>query len=759
MTWIIEQRGFDRDKIELNGNKFLIGNGYLGCRGTLEEFTKQQLVAFNLNGIYDKVGGAWREPVNAPNGLFTRVTCDGLTLNVLGGDIAEHRQSLDIRHAIHSRRTVFNAPGGNTITVESDRFASLADVHLVVMEYRFTCAQPCRIEVLTGIDADVWDLNGPHLENISFTENSDLIAVRATTHEIGHTIAVAAAMNTNFPGEEHRDRSEPRSPRSIGFDAEAGTIYTLRKFVSVYTGLDPVESAESASALSAHGAGERGYEAVLAEHKAIWDERWTASDVRITDDEDAQLALRYSIYHLLIIAPTHSDKVSIPARGLSAQVYKGAIFWDTEIFMLPFFLHTNPAIARNLIGYRINTLDGARRKAAEYGFRGAFYAWESQETGDDACTHFAFNDVFTGRPMRTYFRDKQVHISADVVYGIRKYVEQTGDESVLVDGGAEVILEVARFFFSWSVFNKDKNRYEIRDVTGPDEYHERVDNNAYTNMLVKYALETALSTLELLETKYPRVHTQLIDRLAYRADIAHIREMNDLLYVPPPDPETLVIPQFDRYQTLEDPTIEELKTRIINAEEYLGGANGIAVMTKILKQADTVLMLSLFKDRYPHAVKKANWEYYEPRTEHGSSLSACIHALVACDIGNPEWGYPFFMKTASIDLTGDAKQYSGGIYLGGTHPAASGGAWMAAVLGFGGAHVTDDAVRIDPHLPPAWGSVEYNITVRGRRYAVRIDRSSVIVSAAADDNDGIRVTVAGHSAVCKAGQDLILKYA
>lgn len=177
-----------------------------------------------------------------------------------------------------------------------------------------------------------------------------------------------------------------------------------------------------------------GYEALLKEHAENWERKWERSDVVIHGDEEAQAALRYSLYQLHIISPGHSEKLSIPARGLSGQVYKGAVFWDTEMFMLPFYLHTQPEIARNLLMYRVHTLDGARRKAAEYGYEGAFYAWESQETGDDACTLFNVNDVFTGRPLRTYFRDKQVHISADVAYGIWQYYLFTGDGSLLLEG-------------------------------------------------------------------------------------------------------------------------------------------------------------------------------------------------------------------------------------------------------------------------------------------------------------------------------------
>ncbi len=186
------------------------------------------------------------------------------------------------------------------------------------------------------------------------------------------------------------------------------------------------------------------------------------------------MALRYSLYQLQSAAPRHSEKVSIPARSLSNQVYKGAVFWDTEMYMVPVFQMTDPAAARNLLRYRYHTLDGARRKALEYGFRGAFYAWESQNDGIDACSHYNVTDVLTGRPLRTHFRDKQIHISADIAYAIGQYVLWTGDAGFLRDGGAEILIECARFLHSYSCYKEHNGSYEFWDVLGPDEYHERV---------------------------------------------------------------------------------------------------------------------------------------------------------------------------------------------------------------------------------------------------------------------------------------------
>jgi nigerose phosphorylase len=753
--FILTVTGGNEDDAELNGSKFLLGNGYVGYRGTLDEYRKESQVAVTVAGLYDKAGDAWREPVNAPNGFYTVLSAGGEVLNASEHAPARHQQTLDMRRAVHGRDSVFTT-SANEIRVRSERFLSLDDVHLMAMKYQFTAARAEQLVIRTGVDGEVWDINGPHLADFHAAPAEDRIVVNARTNE-GHHLTVVEAIDLDF-GTQRVVAEGKTVMREITIDAEPGREYTFFKFVSLFTSKDGVQSPDAAAVEHSAAASQRGYRALYLRHAQAWEARWSRSDVVVGGDPEGQFALRYSIYQLYLAAPVHTDKLSIPARGLSGQTYKGAIFWDTEMFMLPFFLYTNPALAKNLVKYRCHTLGGAKRKAAEYGYRGAYYAWESQETGDDACTHFNVTDVFTGRPMRTYFRDKQVHISADVVYGIWQYYLITGDESLIFEGGAEVILECARFFYSYAYFKKDKNRFEVLDVTGPDEYHERVNNNAFTNSAVKYSLDTALRVLELLKSKDDRYYNALIDRIEIRDELAALREMSEGLFVPAPDPKSLVIEQFDGYERLEDLTLKELKSRIKNPNEYLGGGCGLATTTKIIKQADVAVMLHVFKNDHSHEVKRANWEYYEPRTEHGSSLSACIYALVAADIGRSDWAYGYFMKTATVDLSGDYKRFVGTLYIGGTHPAANGGAWMSAVLGFGGLNSDGDMLKIKPSLPSRWSSIAYRVSFRGQDYRVEATHREVKITASPDNKTASRLEVAGQPLQIAAGKSETVRW-
>lgn len=740
MDWnITEINQLTAQDIDRQGNKLLMGNGYIGYRGTLEEFNKEQKTATIVSGLYDRVGDQWREPVNLPNGCFIEVTYKGEPLHALRSKIIAHCQSVDMYNAVHRRETTFETSDGSCITLRSRRFASLSRPQLICMEYSITSDHDCDVDIRTGIDSDVWDINGPHLKETETCIQDGIISVCAVTHENAVPIAVSEVVLLPPECDNEAIDSSFRTFHSVRIQR----TFTFHKFISHVTGIEEINPLESSLKLCQEAAS-IGFEELLEEHIAHWSQRWDTCDIQIEGDEPAQQALRFSLYHLLSIVPTHTEHASIPARGMSGQMYKGAIFWDTEIFILPFFVHNFPGLARNLLLYRYHTLDGARRKAHEYGYRGAFFAWESQDTGDDACTLFNVTDVFTNRPMRTYFRDKQVHISADIVYAFWKYFSLTGDISIWRDGGAEVVFECARFFLSYLYFSPDKQRYEILDVTGPDEYHERVHNNAYTNRMVAHTFEVCQYVAAYLCQNEPHIFRELVQRLDFESDLDFITEIAEELYRPDSNPTDRLIPQFDNYFTLENLPLKTLIERKLHPHEYFGGGNGLATTTQIIKQADVVLMLYLFSEHYPLETKAINWKYYEPRTEHGSSLSACSYSLIAAQIGKVDWAYKYFMKTATIDLTGVGKQYVGSLYIGGTHPAGNGGAWMSAVFGLCGVHCDGKTIYVNPQLPEPWKKVVLPFTVHGQKLRITLTHQNVSIESDATVEIPLSVSIGGN---------------
>jgi nigerose phosphorylase len=728
------------------GNKFLLGNGFVGVRGTLDEYGQAEKVACIPTGIYDQHPGKWREPINLPNPLFLQISAYGKVLHAILSNTESHTQSLDFRRGVGSRETVFRADDADPsacITLKSERFASMARGNLLCSKVSLSASKDVEVQLVAGVDGEVWDINGPHLAPYRSESAENTAALFSTTLEkkipvVSASVVVAAGLSEL--------RSEKQAFKQASIKLKAGQTETVYLFGYVGYGADqPSTLGAVRAALSALVA--QGYDALLAEHEQVWQRLWQVSDVQIHGDEEAQHALRYSLYHLLVIAPYHTKATSIPARGLSGQVYKGAIFWDTEMFMFPFFVHTNPAIAKTLLEYRVTGLPGARDKAKQYGYEGAFYAWESQEAGFDACTEFNVNNVFTGRPTRTFFRDKQIHISGDIPLAFREYCRITGDLSLLTQGGAEVIYECARFLLSWSYYSPTKQRYELLDVTGPDEYHERVNNNYYTNVLSAETIATAIWAYETLEKVDPAAHAKLLERTKFGEILPQIRDMAEKLYVAQPDAKTNVIPQFDRYFTLEDVSLADLSARKKHPHEYLGGGEGLAVWTQILKQADVVLTLSTFADRYPTELKRANWRYYEPRTEHGSSLSACSYSIVAAEIGEMDFAYRYFMKTATIDITGKSKQYVGDLFIGGTHPAANGGAWLAVIKGFCGILNTATGVRITPRLPANWQKVVVPYKFAKNSYEITVEKAGVTIRVLEQDGPHPEFLVQGSAAL------------
>jgi kojibiose phosphorylase len=513
-----------KESIMRRGNVYQIANGYMSYRGTLDEFGPDEAVGITLAGIFDRVGSAWREPVNAPNAAFTRVSVDGVELSALGRKVRSHKQTLNFANASFERETVF-AVRSQSVTLCSTRFLSADTPNLGVVKFSVRCNHAAELTIRTGIDCNIWDLNGPHLRELKAEKHNSVILVQAVTNENAQRVVVAETLSVDFGTESH-ETADNRNLRVIRLRAVAGKAYTFHKYFAVFTAHDAVsQPIRKAAIATVEQARADGYKSCLQKHDAEWSRKWRRCDVRIDGDDEAQHALRYSILQLLMVAPVKGSANSIPARALSGQVYKGAIFWDTEMFMLPFFLHTYPEKAVELMRYRIKTLDGARRKAKTEGpgYRGAFYAWESQETGDDACTYFNVGDPFTGRELRTHFRDKQVHISGDVAIAMWEYFKLTGDDSLLLEGGAEVILECARFYLSYAYFKTDKGRYEILDVIGPDEYHERVNNNAFTSMVARETFAIAAATVEHLRGKHPKALRALIKKIAIGKELPLFR--------------------------------------------------------------------------------------------------------------------------------------------------------------------------------------------------------------------------------------------
>lgn len=774
--WIIEDTAPFDTKAEVNkATVFALANGYMGSRGVPESVTPDlpALVGNHINGIYDTPSGGIldREMINLPDWRSIQLEVDGEPLTVEAAQT--YRRQLDLRRGLLLQEVTWRTGRGKTITLSSERLVSLHRLHLAAIRWQIEADAACSVVVRSRIDTNVNNrfaekhfadvqihfLHPPTPSPIPGEREKHKLedlphnmqrgwgedgggAVTITTIQQAYQVCVAAQHDLSRPAEWSAVPGADALENVCRFDLPGGEQAELVKWAAVYDSRFSEGDLAMLCRSELEAARRQGYEAARAAHKSRWAERWAASDMVIEGDDESQAAMRFCLFHLLANAP-HSDKVSISARGLQGQDYWGSIFWDCEIYVLPFLISTQPEYARRCLMYRYHTLNGARRKAASLGFGGAYYAWQSQETGDETCALYVFDDPLTGEKIRSYFADEQIHISADVVYALWQYAWASGDTAFLYPYGLEIAVEVARFFVSRVIYDAGRDVYELRTVLGPDEYHERIDNNAYTNRMAQHALTAALALVENAPADAARPDD---------SELQTWRAVADKLLIPQPDEQTGLIEQFDGYFRLEDVPPDVARSRLKHPDQHPGGLLGPFQATQAIKQADVALLLYLFRSQYAAAVKRANWDYYEPRTAHDSSLSPMAYALVAADIGRTEWAYRYFKQTATMDLLGAGPHWNLGV-----HTAAMGGAWSVVVHGFCRLHLHDMGIMLHdwPLLPEGWRRVSFKLCWHGHRVQFDTDGQQTTLRA---DGGPVPVLYPGGELTLTAGQSFTLPH-
>lgn len=446
----------------------------------------------------------------------------------------------------------------------------------------------------------------------------------------------------------------------------------------------------------------QGRPRLLASHRRAWRERWLDADVAIDGDGQAQRDLRFALYHLIIAGDPESDRASIGARSLSGPGYRGHVFWDTEVFCLPFFIWTHPETARALLAYRHRTLPAARAKAARLGYEGALFAWESADTGEETAPESV--DLPDGTELKVLTGLQEHHIAADVAWAVWQYWQVAGDDDFMAAMGAEMVLETARFWASRTTVDA-AGAHHICEVIGPDEYHEGVDDNAFTNVLARWNLRTA----DALCDRFPAVADRLGVTAAERARWEEVAAGLVVGF----DPETRLYEQFAGFFERENIRAVDLAPRPFTGEMVVGVDR--LRTTQVVKQADVLMLGVMLPDEVDSGTQEANYRYYEPRTSHGSSLSPAMHALVAARVGDLDDALSYFHLAGGVDLDNRMGNAADGVHI-----ATMGGLWQAAVFGFGGIRAAGNAVRIDPRLPSAWAGLSFPIRWRGARIDVSV---------------------------------------
>jgi beta-phosphoglucomutase family hydrolase len=691
VAWKVEQEGFDLVGERQMESLFAVGNGYLGVRGALDTPPPGSQCDLFIAGIYDRKRAdvpysemefltpdrtdPYAELVPLPFPYRLKVSLDGESLDFGGPHGRELRRTLDLRSGVLHIEALYETPDGRRTMIRTRRCASLADPHLLLQEALVDAENHwAAVALEPSPEALEPTSKHPHLERIEHAFTTDSQLVRYRTGTSAFEICIASRIS--------------REPRA------------LRRLISVFTSRDGPDPRAAALAHLKALEG-KDFEALLASHAAKWAEFWAKADIRVPDRPAIEQALRFGSYHLRL--PAGDDpRVSIGARTLTGRAYEGHVFWDTEIFMLPFFLHTEPARARTLLLYRHHTLGGALRRAQGLGYRGACYAWESTVTGDDVTpTKIVLKS--SGKEIPIFTGSQQMHVTADVAYAVWRYWEATRDEDFLAGPGAQILFETARFWASR--MTRGERHHHIVGVVGPDEYHHGVNDNAYTNWMARFNLRQAAWAAQRLG-----VH------------VGEAQEWSGLagsLYCPAPGPDG-VIEQFEGFFELGDyplPKEERFKAPVSRLFDW-DQINRL----KLLKQADVLMLPLLFPDAFSDEVVAANYRYYEPLTDHGSSLSPAVHAAIAARIGLVEDAQRYWRRCLWLDLSNAMDNSALGV-----HAAAMGGTWQALVFGFLGVRFTEAGPQVDARaaqrLPAPWERVELTLAWRGRTHTVKVVRS------------------------------------
>jgi len=725
MDWIIEKNEFLPDKIEHEQTIFTIGNGYLCTRGSLEEGFHGKHGATFMHGVFDEAPTVFVELVNLPDWTAFSIVLDNERFDLAKGEILSYKRQLDLQTGLLHRQICWKSPEGKTTDIRFERFISLDDSHLMLVRINIIPIDyDGEILVYASLNGEIaneipnnpvgykhWDWVGQELTN-----SSGCLHLRTRNSKINLAMAFCLSVEGDTDFQQTSWNIDNHPALIAKGQLNRGKGVTFEKRCIVYSSRDVSQPVQSASD-HLERLNTVTWAKLFKDNQRAWQNEWDICDIIIDSDDDAQLIIHFNLFHLLIAAPRNDERVSIGAKTLSGYGYFGHVFWDTEIYLLPFFTYTRPEIAKNLLSYRWHRLPAARQNARKGGFLGAQFPWESAVTGREVTPIWGVDRKNPKDLIRIWTGDKQIHISSDIAYTVWQYWRITGDDEFMIKRGARIIIETAQFWVSRLEWNNIRRQYEITNVMGPDEYHEYTDNNAYTNYIVKWHLQVAVEVFKWIEKSAPEQFNRLLKDLKSTKKIfQEWQQIAEKIFIPL-DKSTGMIEQFEGFFKLEELDMGSYEPRNQSIPEIIGIEETNKV--QILKQPDVVMLFNLFNQEFSDKVVEVNYEYYSSRTDHsyGSSLGPAYHAIVACKLDHLQEAYEQFKQTAYMDLY-DTRGNAGD----GIHAASAGGTWQVIVFGFAGLSVNNEGWEINPKLPDNWKRLSFKFFHKGKLQEVNINK-------------------------------------
>ena len=773
--WLLVYEDFVPDQEGLRETLCTVGNGYFATRGAAPEARADDVhyPGTYVAGCYDRlsteIAGRIVENedlVNAPNWLPVTFRIDGgAWFDVASVALLQHRQELDMRRGVLARTVRFRDDRGRHSTLTQRRFVSMSEPHAAGMETTLLAEDwSGRVEVRSALDGRVTNAGVPRYRNLRGDHlvpleqravGEDAIAVLVETRDSHIRIAEAARTRLLRDGEVHPvERRVVEEPgwiaHELAFELEAGESATAEKTVLLFTSRDLAvyEPGRQAGAQIGHLA---AFDELLERHRAGWERLWRRFDIDVDGPERVQMILRLHVFHLLqTVSPNTIDlDVSVPARGLHGEAYRGHIFWD-ELFIFPFLNLRLPALTRSLLEYRHRRLAEATRAARDAGFDGAMFPWQSGSDGRDE-TQMVHLNPRSGRWVPDNSR-MQRHVGLAVAYNLWQYFQVTGDVEFLRFHAGPILIEIARFFADLVSFDRVRDRYEIRGVMGPDEYHDAypdddspgLNNNTYTNMMVVWLLSRAI---ELLDRLPEHQRQDLWENLSLsREELDRWEDISRKMVVPFHDG---VISQFEGYERLAEFDWEGYRSRlgdIHRLDRVLEAEDDTPNRYKVSKQADVLMLFFLLSaDELGELFARIGYEldpdtiprtvdYYLTRTSHGSTLSRVVHAWVLARTDR-KLSWELFAEA----LESDVEDVQGGTTAEGIHLGAMAGTVDLLQRGYSGLEVRGDVLGFNPSLPEEIAGLEFEVRYRGHRVLVRITHDLLHVSTLLSDVAPIRV--------------------
>lgn len=738
--WRIGEDALNRENCFRSETIFALSNGFLGSRGTLEELPLTEdfgLEGNFVNGFYESKPIRYGEKgyafpdvsqtmLNVPNGKVVQLAIDGVPISLEIRQIEQHHRELLLDRGSTSRTTIYRLDDGRRIRIEAIRFASMTRKYLLCCRYMVTPLNfsGC-ISITRLINSDVRNSTektnaridyGPYGKVLSETKRCLFPGGCLVEHEVSRTkfhLVTGLATKSETQAESEPESREFSAGYTWRFITNCGQRVCLDSWVCYVSSTDTPDTDLQEMALSClHRAEQDGWDALEQEQANYYAAFWERADIRIHGDPQLQQGIRFALFHLLQGAG-RDGKTNIGAKCLTGEGYEGHAFWDTEMYALPFFLYNDPDVARHFIEFRYRTLDCAKERARQMDCQGALFPWRTIN-GQEASPYFPAGTA-------------QYHINADVAYAVYQYWKMTGDDEMLYTMGAEILFETARFWLSFGVFSSERDgAFCLNCVTGPDEFTALVNNNCYTNLMAQANLRAAVECAEFLQGKYPEEWRALCRRCNIQdGECTAFTRAADRMYIPYDETRGIFWQDdsFAQKKPLDIPSLPKEKRPIADHMHFL-----TLYRLQVLKQADTLLAMMVLSEQFDDETVRINYDFYEPKTIHESSLSQCVHSILASRIGYHDKAYEFFTASARLDLD-DVQGNTGA----GVHMANLAGAWMCITYGFGGMRPYKGTVQVAPWLPGSWTGYAFHISLRGSVVLVEVDAAGVRLSLQSGD--------------------------